>query len=52
MLFGRETMWPDHWLFWRMMQVAMVCGFIAAYPVNWLLIRTVVKHAMQARPAA
>ena len=45
-LFGPETVRPDHWLFWWMMQVAMVCGFITAYPVNWLLIRTGVKHAM------
>lgn len=26
--------------FWFMMQIAMLCGFATAYPVNWWLIRT------------
>ena len=25
--------------FWFMMQIAMLCGFATAYPVNWWLIR-------------
>jgi len=29
--------------FWFMMQLAMVCGFVTAYPVNWWLIRTGLK---------
>lgn len=34
------------WQFWAMMQVAMVCGFVVAYPVNRLLIKKGIKHAM------
>jgi Domain of unknown function (DUF4396) len=45
-LFGHAPMEPDRWLFWWMMQLAMLCGFITAYPVNWLLIRSGVKEAM------
>lgn len=32
--------------FWFTMQIAMVCGFVTAYPVNWWLIRAGVKEAM------
>jgi hypothetical protein len=32
--------------FWFMMQIAMIFGFLTAYPVNWLLIRTGLKEAM------
>lgn len=32
--------------FWTVMQVAMMCGFLTAYPVNWLLVRRGVKEAM------
>lgn len=32
--------------FWFMMQIAMMFGFITAYPVNWRLIRRGVKEAM------
>lgn len=45
-LFGPHAMAPDHWLFWWMMQCAMLLGFVTAYPVNWLLIRAGVKEAM------
>lgn len=31
-------------LFWFMMQIAMVCGFITAYPTNWLLIKFGVRR--------
>ena len=34
------------WSFWFMMQVAMLCGFICAYPVNILLIKTGIKKGM------
>ena len=44
--FGAPAMRPDHAVFWFMMQVAMLCGFAVAYPVNWLLIRAGVKEAM------
>ncbi|KAA9008284.1 DUF4396 domain-containing protein [Histidinibacterium aquaticum] len=32
--------------FWFMMQIAMICGFLTSYPVNWWLIRKGVKEAM------
>lgn len=32
--------------FWFMMQIAMICGFLTSYPVNWWLIRTGIKEAM------
>jgi len=32
--------------FWFMMQIAMVCGFVTAYPINWWLIRVGIKEAM------
>jgi len=32
--------------FWFAMQLAMVAGFVTAYPVNWWLIRTGIKEAM------
>jgi len=32
--------------FWFMMQIAMLCGFLTAYPVNWWLIKVGVKEAM------
>ena len=32
--------------FWAAMQIAMVCGFCTAYPMNWLLIRKGIKESM------
>ena len=32
--------------FWFMMQIAMVCGFMTSYPVNWWLIRQGIKERM------
>lgn len=32
--------------FWFMMQIAMICGFVTAFPVNWRLIRTGLKEKM------
>jgi len=32
--------------FWFMMQLAMVCGFVTSYPVNWWLIRRGIKEKM------
>lgn len=33
-------------VFWLMMQLAMLAGFLTAYPVNWWLIKTGVKEEM------
>lgn len=32
--------------FWFMMQIAMLCGFVTAYPVNWWLLRAGIKEKM------
>jgi hypothetical protein len=32
--------------FWFMMQIAMIFGFLTAYPVNWWLIRIGIKEKM------
>ena len=32
--------------FWFMMQIAMLCGFMTSYPVNWWLIRSGLKEKM------
>lgn len=32
--------------FWFMMQIAMLVGFLTAYPANWLLVNKGIKHAM------
>lgn len=33
-------------LFWLMMQIAMILGFITAYPVNWWLVKKGIKEKM------
>ena len=33
-------------LFWFVMQLAMLCGFITAYPTNWWLIKKKIKEEM------
>lgn len=46
-----EQIW-DTWLkasmpeFWFMMQIAMLCGFATAYPVNWWLVGSGIKEKM------
>jgi hypothetical protein len=32
--------------FWLAMQLAMLCGFLTSYPVNWLLVAAGVKDKM------
>ena len=32
--------------FWFMMQIAMICGFLTSYPVNWWLIKSGIKERM------
>lgn len=45
-LFSHSVMRPDHWTFWWMMQIAMLCGFLTAFPTNWALIKVGIKEAM------
>ena len=33
-------------VFWLMMQIAMLAGFITAFPINWFLIKAGIKEAM------
>jgi len=44
-IFGRELR-PTSIVFWFVMQGGMLAGFVASYPVNWLLLKTGVKEAM------
>ena len=37
---------PDQPVFWLMIQLSMLCGFITPYPLNWWLMRTGIKNAM------
>jgi Sec-independent protein secretion pathway component TatC len=32
--------------YWFMMQIGMVLGFIASFPINWYLVRAGVKPGM------
>ena len=37
---------PSHIEFWFFMQLAMACGFLTAYPMNWWLVKAGIKTAM------
>lgn len=37
---------PDQAVYWFMMQMAMLAGFLTSFPANWLLVRLGVKPAM------
>jgi Sec-independent protein secretion pathway component TatC len=45
LIFGTELEKTDP-VFWLMMQVAMLAGFLTSYPVSWWLIRKGIKEAM------
>ncbi|HVW01932.1 MAG TPA: DUF4396 domain-containing protein [Planctomycetaceae bacterium] len=44
-IFGHELEKTDP-VFWFMMQIAMLCGFLTAYPVNWWLLKQGWKEKM------
>ena len=44
-IFGHEIPKNDP-VFWFMMQIAMLAGFITSYPVNWWLIKNGIKETM------
>lgn len=44
-IFGHELEKSDP-VFWFMMQIAMLAGFITSLPVNWWLLRTSIKEPM------
>ena len=37
---------PTNPNFWLMMSIGMICGFITAYPTNWLLVKLNIKTGM------
>ncbi|HEY4358550.1 MAG TPA: DUF4396 domain-containing protein [Acidobacteriaceae bacterium] len=45
-LFATNHLHPNQAGYWLMMQAAMICGFITALPVNWLLVKIGWKEAM------
>ncbi len=45
-LFSPDTLRPNNPVFWLMMQVAMFCGFMTSYPVNWWLLSKKIKEVM------
>lgn len=45
LIFGHEIEKTSP-VFWFMMQIAMLCGFLTSYPVNWWLIKSGMKEAM------
>ncbi len=44
--FPRAPPGPLDIVYWFMMQIAMILGFVTTYPANWLLVRTGVKTGM------
>ncbi|HUB62058.1 MAG TPA: DUF4396 domain-containing protein [Puia sp.] len=45
LIFHRELKGSEP-VFWFMMQIGMIFGFIAAYPVNWWLLKRKIKEVM------
>jgi len=41
-----EQLHPGQAVYWLMMQIGMLLGFVTAYPVNWWLIRVGLKERM------
>jgi hypothetical protein len=37
---------PNDPVYWFMMQIAMIVGFLTSYPANWFLVRRGIKEAM------
>ena len=44
-ILGRELA-PTSPVFWMMMQLAMMAGFVTSYPVSWWLLKRGVKEPM------
>jgi len=45
-LFPRPHIEPNHAVYWFMMQLAMICGYVTALPINLRLLRKGIKHPM------
>jgi hypothetical protein len=37
---------PNSVVFWFMMQIGMIFGFLTTYPANWLLVKRGIKSGM------
>jgi hypothetical protein len=46
LLFPEHSPDPSRSVFWFMMQVGMILGFLTTYPANWLLVKWGVKSGM------
>jgi hypothetical protein len=45
-LFPRTHLRPDEAVYWLMMQVAMICGYVTSIPMNWWLLKIGWKESM------
>lgn len=45
-IFPAEIFTPNTMIFWFVMQIAMLVGFLFAYPINYILIKTGIKPGM------
>lgn len=45
-LIFRHELTASEPLFWFVMQLAMLCGFVTSYPINWWLIKKKIKEEM------
>jgi hypothetical protein len=45
-LFPQSHLRPDQAVYWLMMQVAMICGFVTSIPMNWWLLKIGWKESM------
>jgi Domain of unknown function (DUF4396) len=45
-LFPQSHLRPDEAVYWLMMQIAMICGFVTSIPMNWWLLRIGWKESM------
>jgi hypothetical protein len=45
-LFPQSHLKPSEAVYWLMMQVAMICGFITSIPMNWWLLKIGWKESM------
>lgn len=46
LVFFHTKLHPDSPVYWFMMQIGMILGFITSYPMNWWLIKKGIKEAM------
>jgi hypothetical protein len=46
LVFFHPALEANNPVFWFMMQIAMIVGFMTSYPANWLLVKKGIKEAM------